>query len=1038
PLNKSLQRLNGYAIARTDKMEEVINILLKRDEDAGQELLKLLQDPFAGQLQTTSLWVALGTSLGFTAGIAVLFSLLRPYNQTVYAPRLKHADEKHAPPPIGKKVWAWVRPLWSTNEADMVGYVGMDAVIFLRFTRMCRNIFLVLTVLGCAIIIPINIKYVDQATKPDSWLAVITPSNVWGSPQWAQVVFAYLVNIVVCGFLWWNYRKILFLRRKYFESEEYQNSLHARTLMLTDVPKERCSDEGIARIIDEVVPNSSFARTAVSRNVKDLPDLINEHDQTVRKLEKVLAKYMKNPQQLPSSRPLCYPSKKDPSYSTYPKGQKVDSIEYLTQRIKDLEVHIREVRASVDKRSTMSFGFASYSDIAEAHNIAYAFRKKKPHGTTVRLAPRPNDIIWDNMSLTPQARSWKRTMNNLWVSLLTFLWIAPNAMIAIFLVNLSNLGRVWPAFRENLIRNATVWGIVQGIGPPALMSLFYLVLPIIFRRLAMASGDQTKTGRERHVLAKLYFFFVFNNLIVFSLFSTVWSTVAGVIEQTEHGVDAWQAIIKSQPEVALFLALCGVSPYWITWLLQRHLGVAIDLSQLWPLVYGFFMRHLSSPTPRELIELTAPPAFDYASYYNYFLFYATVALCFAGIQPLVLPAAALYFTIDTVLRKYLLLYVFITKTESGGQFWRVLFNRFIFSTVLADLIFFLTTWVRGEGTHIQAFAVVPLPFLAIAFKFYCSSVFDRKLHYYSTRNVLKHPEAGGKESRLRSERLASKFGHPALYKPLITPMVHQKAQNMLHVVYKGRLTDGREAGSGDIMSVSGYSDTYALDPMHPGKLGKTSTISGFEFVSESHLDFEYYKNRPEFANEHGAGEIFGAPSDIMRPGTPSSMWGGSDGSRPGTPGAAPVGGMGAADRVQNGGFRAYTPPGMPSPYTSSPQAAFLQQPLSAADGPSRSRSPLYSQTNDSSTGLVRSAAGVPISRPDSPASMRHDSMDTSRVVSPYTPGAPGPTVGALGGGPRGYTGLAQNEEPSSSSSPDPTQYDYFRGGRSRKQPGAGW
>jgi len=803
-------------------------------------------------------------------------------------------------------------------------------------------------------------------------------------------------------------------------------------MQLTDLPKERCSDEGIARIIDEVVPNSSFARTAVSRNVKDLPQLIAEHERTVRKLEKVLAKYMKNPQQLPAARPLCYPSKKDPSYSTYPSGQKVDAIEYLTKRIRDLELHISDVRASVDKRSTMSYGFASYSDIAEAHSIAYAFRKKKPHGVTVRLAPRPNDIIWDNITLTPQARSWKRTMNNLWVLLLTFLWIAPNAMIAIFLVNLGNLGRVWPAFRDNLARHPTGWGIVQGIGPPALMSLFYLVLPIVFRRLFIASGDQTKTGRERHVLAKLYFFFVFNNLIVFSFFSTIWSTVAGIINQTQHGVDAWQAIIKSQPEIALFLALCSVSPFWVTWLLQRHLGVAIDLSQLWPLIYGFFMRHFSSPTPRELIELTAPPAFDYASYYNYFLFYATVALSYSGIQPLVLPAAAIYFTIDTVLRKYLLLYVFITKTESGGQFWRVLFNRFIFGTLLADLIFFLTTWVRGEFTHIQAFAVIPLPFLLLVFKFYCASVFDDKMRYYATRNISHQSEAhlGGKESRLRSERLASRFGHPALYKPLITPMVHQKAQNMLHVVYKGRLSDGREAGSGDLMSVSGYSDTYALDPMHHAKPGKSAAVPGFEFVSENHLDFEYFKSRPEFANEHGAGDIFGTPTDSMgRPGTPGSMFSDPAGSRPGTPGA---GNNHYNHNHNGGGFRSYTPPGSSSsPYTSTtnPQAAFLQQPLSGDIAPSRTRSPLYSQPNDSLTGLVNAASGVPMSRPDSPGS-RNNSL-----VSPY-PYPAGPTVGALGGGPRGYSGLAQSEEPPSSS--DPMQYDYFRGSRNHKQPGAGW
>lgn len=189
-------------------------------------------NPFAQQLSQTGIWFALGSSLGFTLAIAILFSLLRPYNQTVYAPRLKHADAQHAPPPIGKRPWSWVTPLWKTNETDLVGYVGVDAAVFLRFTKMCRDIFVVLSVLGCAILIPIHVKYVDQATKPEQWLLQITPSNVWGSAIWAQVVVAYLFTVVCCGFLWWNYRKVLHLRRKYFASSEYQNSLHARTLMV--------------------------------------------------------------------------------------------------------------------------------------------------------------------------------------------------------------------------------------------------------------------------------------------------------------------------------------------------------------------------------------------------------------------------------------------------------------------------------------------------------------------------------------------------------------------------------------------------------------------------------------------------------------------------------------------------------------------------------------------------------------------------------------------------------------------------------------
>ena len=769
----------------------------------------------------------------------------------------------------------------------------------------------------------------------------------------------------------------------------------------------------------------------MARNVKDLPDLIKQHDHAVRKLEKVLAKYLKNPQQLPPGRPTCSPSKKDRAYSTYPKGQKLDAIEYYTARIRQLEVEIKEVRASVDKRGTMPYGFASYAEIAEAHNIAYACRKKKPHGATVTLAPRPNDIIWDNMPMPPSARSRNGWINGFWILLLTILWIAPNAMIAIFLVNLGNLGNFWPAFQRSLESSPQGWGIVQGILSPAIMSLVYLVLPMIFRRFQIKAGDKTKTGRERHVLGKLFAFFVFNNLIVFTLFSVIWTFVAGIEKSTSNGLDAWDAILKENIAESIFLAMCNNSAFWVTYLLQRQLGAAVDLAQLYPLIEAFFLKKFSSPTPRELIEMTAPPPFEYASYYNYFLFYATVTLCYGGIQPLVLPATALYFSIDFWLKKYLLLYRFVTKTESGGVFWRVLFNRFIFATMLGNLVVLLTTWCRTGEAKTQFFATIPLPVLMIGFKFYCSRVFDDKIRYFSTRNVGKHPEqAMREEDRSRNDRLASRFGHPVLYKKLITPMVHQNAQSLLPGIYRGRLTEGREGGANDdMMSVSGYSDMYALKDMQGGKPGKTTNgVPGFEFVSESHMDFEYYKNRTEFAEDHGGGEIYGRPGEITRPMTPGSFGEGSDtASRPGTPlsgRSTPFAPRGPPRRVPTAPMESYEQ--YRSGYSGTPEPGYA-----SPGGMGRNPSPLYNHDNGSAQGLVYNAQPPPVSTGD-----HRREVSSERGTPAPRSHSPGPSMGALGGGPHGYSGLAQTEL----ADQNPGEYDYFRGGSrpGRRTPGQGW
>lgn len=786
-----------------------------------------------------------------------------------------------------------------------------------------------------------------------------------------------------------------------------------------------------------MAPDSSFSRTAIARDVKLLPKLVEEHEKVVRKLEKVLAKYLRDPQNIPASRPMCSPSKKDPSYATYPKGQKVDAIEYLTQRIRALEYEIKDVRMSVDKRDTKPFGFASYSDISEAHAIAYTARRKKPKGATIKLAPRPSDIIWANMPLSAATRARKRIVINLWIALLTLFWIAPNAMIAIFLVNLSNLGSVWPAFQTSLEASPGFWSIVQGIASPAITSLVYLLLPIIFRRLSMRGGDQTKSGRERHVIAKLFSFFIFNNLVVFSLFSGLWTFVAGVVQDANSGTDAWHAILDQQFGTSLMVALCKISPYWVTYLLQRQLSTAIDLAQLWKLIHSFVMRKIGSPTPREMIELTAPQPFDYASHYNYCLFYSTVALCYSTVQPLVLPSSALFFVIDCVLKKYILMYVAVTKNESGGMSWRALFNRLLLALFLSNLAAFLVTFVRGWGTYIQVYAVIPLPFIVIAFKIYCAQAFDSKIHYYSTR-LLSHgpePEVGiTSKGDLRNDRLASKFGHPVLYRPLITPMVHARAQNVLASVYRGRLSDGREAGSGDGTSVSGYSDTYALDPMHAGKPGKAagSGLSGFEIVPEGRLDFEYYKNRSEFAEDHGQGDLFGTASDIVRPGTPSSTFGGSDtDSRPGTPKGGMTfsgskGGFAPTSVTGLGGDTGYAGYASPSAQYTSRPGAFGSPSM---DYPSKARSPYgLVAASDSTSNLVRSAA--PMAEPTLPFTepvSRGNSMDHGNGFDrPVTSGrtAPG-AFGGLGGGPGGYGNLPQTEPDLYDQ--DPMGYNYYRG-----------
>lgn len=610
---------------------------------------------------TDSIIIAIGTSLGITAAIFLIFLFLRPFNTIVYAPRLRHTDEKHRPPPLDKTLFAWYKPVFKTNENYYVDRIGMDATVFLRFARMCRNMFITLAVFGCAIVIPVNIIYSikqgqinkDLSKESKYIFVMMTPSQLYGEVFWAHVVVAYLFDIIVCGFLWWTYRAVHRLRRTYMEGSEYQNSLHARTVMITDVSKNYRTDNGLAEITDSIKTTPEVPRTTIGRNVKDIPDLIEAHEEAVIQLEGVLSKYLKNPAQLPAERPLCRPSKKDPE--SINSKEKVDAIDYLTARIQRLELKIKEARETVDNRDAMPFGFASYETLKSAHTVAFAARSKHPQGTTIRLAPKPKDIIWKNLLLNPSQRRGRRFVMNMWITLLTVFYFIPNAGIAIFLSKLSNLALFWDAFKTEMTVHPKFWAVVQGVLAPALTSLFYYFLPIIFRRLSIKAGDQSKSSREKHVLHQLYAFFIFNNLVVFSIFSAVFQIIMSALA-ARQGDASFTAVVRSiEPFQQLMGALCNVSAYWVTWLVQRNLGAVIDLSQAVNLAWGSFSRKFLNPTPRELIQRTAPPPFDYTSYYNYFLFYATVTLVFGSLQPITLVVTAFYFTLDSWMKKYLLM-----------------------------------------------------------------------------------------------------------------------------------------------------------------------------------------------------------------------------------------------------------------------------------------------------------------------------------------------------------------------------------------------
>lgn len=248
---------------------------------------------------------------------------------------------------------------------------------------------------------------------------------------------------------------------------------------------------------------------------------------------------------------------------------------------------------------------------------------------------------------------------------------------------------------------------------------------------------------------------------------------------------------------------------------------------------------------------------------QYFLFYSTIALCFSTIQPLVLPVTFFYFFIDSFLKKYTLMYVFVSKIESGGTFWRMIFNRILFATFMFNMVVSLVVWSRYTGK--VACYVLPLPFVLILFKIYCHRTMDMDTRYYTRGS--DRDSILGTGALDKPDRLAKRYCHPALHQQLIRPMVPGKAEHLMAGIYGTT----HERGIG-------------LDNLEPSGKKKKPT-AGFEVVQEEDMDFANFKHRAEFGQDHGGGAMYGDEFSTMGGG---SATGSPGSSRPGSPGMAPM------------------------------------------------------------------------------------------------------------------------------------------------------
>ena len=741
-----------------------------------------------GRTDIQKVYFSLGAFSALALVTVLAFQILRPNNKIVYAPKYKYAEDGKAPPKVSEGFFGWLPPILKYKEHDLLPLIGLDGVTFLRFIRMMRWMLTTLAVLMSVVLMPVDIAYNVRnggSNLVTNKLNYLNMSNVHGSYMWAHVGMSYVGTIVALSFIWYHYREMVRLRWAYFRSEEYQTSFHARTLMITDVTKRYQADNALGAVLSELKMPYPTTEVHIGRRVGVLPDLIEKHNDLVRELERVLAKYLKNPNQLPAKRPT-----KTIGGFLGIGGERVDAIDYLTNQINRVEAAVMHQRETIQQKQPEMYGFASLAAVPYAHAAAKVLRGKKPGGMRIALAPPPTGIIWKNLTRSRANRAKSSLFGFLLLLVLFFMNIFPLIIVSL-LSNMAGLTTIsWLGWLKAWQQKSSfTFAAVSGLGAPIIMGIASFFFPLAMRRIAKYRGVQTRYKLDRLLIGQYFGFLVISQFLFFSLIGVVLSLVSQLVVEINHNT-ALNIIEKLGRNAAYATKqqYLNQSNYWLTWLPLRGYLAIFDLAQVIKLLLVWFQKVFFGRTPRDVREYTKPPVFDYWIYYSNFLFVAAVAMIYAPLAPLVVIFAAVVFWANSFIYKYQLMYVFVTKHETGGMLWRPTINRLLVCIGFMQIILILAV-VLDTLNYYQAIAALPPILMLIAFKIYCRRTFDSRFDWYIP-NEAEIAASKIHAGDARHNRLQRRFGHPTLHSKLFTPMVHAKVKHLLPQVYKGRLDTG--------------------------------------------------------------------------------------------------------------------------------------------------------------------------------------------------------------------------------------------------------
>lgn len=183
------------------------------------------------ETSVTSFLVSLGINGLIAVVVLLLFSLLRTKVKYIYTPRLLLLDTRFPLGMLPRSVVSWFIPAFMAKDDDVFNYAGIDALVYMRFMRLCVKISIVILPYGVAVLLPLNL----YGGFDLSGLSKFTLSNLKENSQkmWAHFVAVWVYTVIICYMLYEEWRVFVVYRQEYLA----KGLNHQFAVLFRDLPK---------------------------------------------------------------------------------------------------------------------------------------------------------------------------------------------------------------------------------------------------------------------------------------------------------------------------------------------------------------------------------------------------------------------------------------------------------------------------------------------------------------------------------------------------------------------------------------------------------------------------------------------------------------------------------------------------------------------------------------------------------------------------------------------------------------------------------